>query len=74
MMLVLKFLIGAAFPGHAAGMMRAVQNGWGWQSALPIALQVLAVFVITDVIQYWLHRAVASPAAVGLSTPFTTAR
>jgi sterol desaturase/sphingolipid hydroxylase (fatty acid hydroxylase superfamily) len=29
----------------------------GWVGALPLVLQVIAIMVITDFVQYWLHRA-----------------
>ncbi|HEY3814124.1 MAG TPA: sterol desaturase family protein [Caulobacteraceae bacterium] len=54
---LLKILIDWAFAGNAAGVWQAIQHGYGPQRSLPIWLQVLLVFVVTDVIQYWLHRA-----------------
>ena len=54
---MLRVLIGWGFGGEAGGVWQAVQHGYGLARSLPLWAQVLAVFVITDVIQYWLHRA-----------------
>ncbi|HWE44597.1 MAG TPA: sterol desaturase family protein [Caulobacteraceae bacterium] len=59
---VLKLLIGWIFAADAAGVWQTVQHGYGAASHLPIALQVLLVFVVTDIVQYWLHRAFHTPA------------
>ena len=55
--ILLKIVIGWIFAGNAGGVWQTIQHGYGPALALPIWLQVLLVFVVTDVIQYWLHRA-----------------
>ena len=44
-------------PETAKAATAAVFAGYGWATRLPLALQALAVIVVMDVIQYWLHRA-----------------
>jgi sterol desaturase/sphingolipid hydroxylase (fatty acid hydroxylase superfamily) len=36
--------------------LRAVTAGYGWAARMPVWGQVLAIFMITDIIQYWIHR------------------
>src|ERR1700761_7571696 len=55
--ILLKLVFGWIFAGDAASVWRAVQNGYGPVKALPVWLQVLIVFMVSDIIQYWLHRA-----------------
>jgi sterol desaturase/sphingolipid hydroxylase (fatty acid hydroxylase superfamily) len=54
---MLKWGAGVLFPGHAVTALGAIHAGFGWPSRLPIVLQVAAVLVVFDVIQYWVHRA-----------------
>jgi sterol desaturase/sphingolipid hydroxylase (fatty acid hydroxylase superfamily) len=55
--LALKFVMETAFAADAPKMLRAVERGYGVLPTLPIWVQVVIVLVVTDVIQYWLHRA-----------------
>jgi sterol desaturase/sphingolipid hydroxylase (fatty acid hydroxylase superfamily) len=59
---LLKLIVGVFFARDAGGVWQAMQHGYGVAAALPIWLQVLLVFVVTDVIQYWLHRALHTSA------------
>jgi sterol desaturase/sphingolipid hydroxylase (fatty acid hydroxylase superfamily) len=43
-----------SFGGAAAT--RAVHDGYGWLARLPLIVQVLIVFLVTDFCQYWTHR------------------
>jgi sterol desaturase/sphingolipid hydroxylase (fatty acid hydroxylase superfamily) len=52
-----KLAAGALYPGHAAAFIGRMHAGYAWTAHLPLALQVLAVFVVFDIIQYWVHRA-----------------
>jgi sterol desaturase/sphingolipid hydroxylase (fatty acid hydroxylase superfamily) len=36
--------------------LKAVTAGYGWAASLPVWAQVLAIFAITDIAQYWIHR------------------
>ena len=58
---MLKVLIVWAFAGDAGNAWQAVQNGYGVAKTLPIWLQVLLVFIVTDIVQYWMHRAFHLP-------------
>jgi sterol desaturase/sphingolipid hydroxylase (fatty acid hydroxylase superfamily) len=52
---VAKWLTAAAGGGPAA--VRAVQTGHGWLPSLPLIVQIAIIFLMTDFLQYWLHRA-----------------
>ncbi len=54
---LLRLVIGWIYGGGAPAVWQMLQHGYGLAASLPIWAQVLAVFVITDIIQYWLHRA-----------------
>jgi sterol desaturase/sphingolipid hydroxylase (fatty acid hydroxylase superfamily) len=53
---LLKMLVGWSFGGEATNAWAAIQHGYGIAHRLPIWAQVVIVLVVTDVIQYWLHR------------------
>jgi len=55
---ILKAGFGAAL-GLKAGPILAQlsKHGWGWAAQAPLLVQAFAVVFITDVLQYWLHRA-----------------
>jgi sterol desaturase/sphingolipid hydroxylase (fatty acid hydroxylase superfamily) len=59
--LVLKLAVGAATGSDAAAVMARIDAGWGWAHQLPLLVQAGLVIVVTDVIQYWLHRAFHTP-------------
>ncbi len=47
-----------AFAGADAGkVLAAIVHGWGPMARLPLWVQAALVLVITDFLQYWLHRA-----------------
>src|SRR5579885_2271030 len=54
---LLRLAANAIAPDHPAALVAHVHAGYGWAAQLPLPLQVLAVFVAFDLIQYWLHRA-----------------
>jgi sterol desaturase/sphingolipid hydroxylase (fatty acid hydroxylase superfamily) len=43
-------------PGHGEATAATIATGYGWAAAAPLWLQVLAILVVMDFIQYWLHR------------------
>jgi sterol desaturase/sphingolipid hydroxylase (fatty acid hydroxylase superfamily) len=59
--LVLKLVVGVAFGARAGSVMAGIDGGWGWVHGLPLLVQAILVIVVTDVMQYWLHRAFHSP-------------
>ena len=50
------WLVGAAFGPGAKGVIARIEAGYGLLSHLPLLVQALLVVVVSDVIQYWLHR------------------
>ena len=42
--------------GGGPAAAKAMQAGFGWLPRLPLIAQVAIVFLVTDLIQYWLHR------------------
>ncbi len=42
--------------GGDAVTLKAVATGYGRAAALPVWAQVLVIFTITDLVQYWIHR------------------
>ncbi len=54
---LVKGAVGAALPAHAPALLKALHDGWGWMPKLPLIAQMGVLLVVTDVIQYWLHRA-----------------
>src|SRR5215469_8340005 len=46
-----------AAPHQTQAAIEAVSAGYGAAARLPLVVQALAVLVIMDIIQYWLHRA-----------------
>ena len=55
--LILTLAVGAAFGAKSGWIMGQIAAGWGWAHALPLLAQAALVLVVTDVVQYWLHRA-----------------
>ena len=55
--LILKLGVRTAFGAGAPSVLGRIDAGWGWAHALPLLVQAALVIVVTDVIQYWLHRA-----------------
>lgn len=55
--LILRSAIGAAAGPQAAAAMAAIEHGWGWAAKAPLLVQAFLVVFVTDVMQYWLHRA-----------------
>jgi len=54
--LLMHWGVGAALGPRATGAIKAIEAGYGVMPALPLAVQVLIVLVLTDICQYWLHR------------------
>jgi sterol desaturase/sphingolipid hydroxylase (fatty acid hydroxylase superfamily) len=54
---ILKATVQAAFGAQAPVVMGRIAGGWGWAHHTPLLAQALIVIVLTDVVQYWLHRA-----------------
>lgn len=54
---MLRWCAGTVFPGHAVAALGRIHAGFGWPSRLPLAVQIIAVLMVFDVIQYWVHRA-----------------
>ena len=55
--LILKLAVGAAFGARAPEVLGQIAAGWGWAHGVPLLAQAALVLVVTDVVQYWLHRA-----------------
>ncbi len=55
--LLVKLAVDARFGADAPHALAAVQAGYGAMSRLPLVAQALLILLITDVFQYWLHRA-----------------
>ncbi len=56
-MSVALWLARAAIPGDAARAVQAVKSGYGLLPHLPLAVQIVIIFLVSDIAQYWLHRA-----------------
>ena len=54
--LLITRAVESMLPGHAAAVLASLRAGWGWLPTLPIVVQILIMLLVTDVIQYWLHR------------------
>src|SRR5436305_10424168 len=48
-------LLQLATGGNPVTLAAAI-NGRGWAKAVPLWAQVLAILLITDIAQYWIHR------------------
>ncbi len=56
-MALLKGTLTTVAPAQAPAALKAIHDGWGWMPRLPLAAQIVVMLLVTDVIQYWLHRA-----------------
>ena len=54
--LFLRGFFGLVAPHQAAALLMSMSSGYGAAARLPLAVQALAILVVMDVIQYWLHR------------------
>jgi sterol desaturase/sphingolipid hydroxylase (fatty acid hydroxylase superfamily) len=54
---ILKLTVQAACGAEAPAVMHQIAGGWGWAHRLPLLVQAGMVIVLTDIAQYWLHRA-----------------
>jgi sterol desaturase/sphingolipid hydroxylase (fatty acid hydroxylase superfamily) len=54
--LVIARWLAAAFAGGPDAA-KAMERGYGWLPRLPLIVQIAIIFVVTDILQYWLHRA-----------------
>ena len=54
---IARGLVALAAPGRAAAAFAAARAGYGVLHRLPIPVQVLTVLLVSDLLQYWLHRA-----------------
>jgi sterol desaturase/sphingolipid hydroxylase (fatty acid hydroxylase superfamily) len=52
-----RLMLTPAFPGRVDQVLAAARAGYGAMARLPIAAQLLVVLLVSDVAQYWLHRA-----------------
>ena len=55
----------------AAAALAALQQ---WVAGLPFVVQLVAIMFLTDLVQYWVHRAFHRVPWLGTSTPCTTRR
>ena len=55
--LLVKLAVSARYGADTPQMLQAVKAGYGALSRLPFLVQALLVLILTDVMQYWLHRA-----------------
>ena len=46
-----------ATPADATAAMKAINSGYGVLHRLPLIAQIAIIFLVTDILQYWLHRA-----------------
>ncbi len=54
---IVSLLVRASAGEGAGAALQSVKAGWGPAGRLPLLVQVLAVMLIADICQYWLHRA-----------------
>jgi sterol desaturase/sphingolipid hydroxylase (fatty acid hydroxylase superfamily) len=54
--LAIRFGASLVFPGRGPAVSQQIFTGYGWAAALPLWAQVLAILVVMDFLQYWLHR------------------
>jgi sterol desaturase/sphingolipid hydroxylase (fatty acid hydroxylase superfamily) len=54
---ILQATVKAACGAEAPAVLGRIADGWGWAHAVPLLGQAALVIVLTDVAQYWLHRA-----------------
>jgi len=54
---VAAWLVRAVSSGDAAAAVKAMQEGHSRLGRAPLVIQIAIVFLLTDLIQYWLHRA-----------------
>lgn len=63
---VVKLLLAISAGADAARLWAEIQAGYGAMSRLPLLAQAFLIILVTDVMQYWLHRAFHT----GLLWPF----
>ena len=54
---VTKLLLGGIYGADGPRIFSAIEQGRGWLSHLPVLVQAGLIIFVTDVLQYWLHRA-----------------
>ena len=52
-----KLVLHGVYGDGGQRVFAAIQEGRGWLSHLPLAAQAGLIILVTDVLQYWLHRA-----------------